>query len=135
MFTKAADDEMKEDIMLLFSTRDTHLRVVIATAAFSMGIDIPDVQQIYHWGPPSSIEAYIQEIGRAGRDKVDSCAILINKKNHYASRDIKDYTSNTDKCRRSLLFSHFVNYVDNDERIKCKCCDICKSCCNCELCK
>ena len=121
--------------MLLFSTRDTHLRVVIATTAFSMGIDIPDVQQICHWGPPSSIEAYVQEIVRAGRDKVDSCAILINKKNHYASRDIKDYTSNTDKCCRSLLFSHFVNYVDNDERIKCKCCDICKSCCNCELCK
>ena len=39
MFTRAADDEMKEDIMLLFGTRDTHLRVAIATAAFSMEID------------------------------------------------------------------------------------------------
>ena len=64
MFTRAADNEMKEDIMLLFGTKDTHLRVVIATAAFSMGIDIRDVRHIYHWGPPSSIEAYVQEIGK-----------------------------------------------------------------------
>ena len=56
MFTRAADDEMKEDIMLLFGTRDTHLRVVIATAAFSMGIDISDVRQIYHWGPPRRLD-------------------------------------------------------------------------------
>ena len=63
MYTRAADDEMKDDIMLLFNKRDTHLRIVIATAAFSMSVDIPDVQQIFHWGPPSSIEAYVQEIG------------------------------------------------------------------------
>ena len=116
--------------MLLFGTRDTHWRVVIATVAFSMGIDIPDVRQIYHWGPPSSIEAYVQEIGRAGRDRADSCAILINKKNRF-----KDYTSNIDKCRHSLLFSHFVSYINNNDYIKRKCCDVCKLCCTCDMCK
>jgi len=63
MYTRAAEDDMKEDVMLFFNLRDTHLRIVIATAAFSMGIDIPDVQQVYHWGPPSCVEAYVQEIG------------------------------------------------------------------------
>ena len=43
----------------------------------------------------------------------------------YSSREIKDYTSNIDKCRHSLLFSHFVSYVNNNDYIKCKCCDVC----------
>ena len=59
MYTRAAEDDMKDDIMLLFNTKDTNLRVVIATATFSMGIDIADVRQIIHWGPPSSVEAYV----------------------------------------------------------------------------
>lgn len=91
MYTRAAEDDMKDDIMMLFNTNDTNLRVVIATAAFSMGIDIADVRQISHWGPPSSVETYVQEIGRAGRDGADSFAILINKKSRHCSRAIKDY--------------------------------------------
>jgi len=48
MYTRAADSDMKDEVMSLFNSRDTHLRVVIATAAFSMGVDIADVQQIIH---------------------------------------------------------------------------------------
>ena len=126
---------MKEDVMLFFNQRDTHLRIVIATAAFSMGIDIPDVQQVYHWGPPSCVESYVQGIGREGREGTSSCAILIAKKNRNASKDVMDYASNTNVCRRSLLFGHFVSYVHYDNYIKSKCCDICKQSCDCALCK
>lgn len=133
MYTRAAEDDMKDDIMLLFNTKDTNLRIVIATAAFSMGIDIADVQQVIHWGPPSSVEAYVQEIGRAGRDGADSFAILINKKNRHSSKAVKDYTKNTDRCRRLILYGYFVKYDDNDY-VKCKCCDICTLSCKCEIC-
>ena len=131
MYTRAAEDDMKDDIMLLFNTKDTNLRVVIATAAFSMGIDIADVRQIIHWGSPSSVEAYVQEIGRAGRDGADSFAILINKKNRHSSKAIKDYTKNIDQCRRSILYGYFVNFNCDSDYVKCKCCDICTLICKC----
>jgi RecQ family ATP-dependent DNA helicase len=80
------EPEERERVQKAFC--DSRLEAVVATIAFGMGIDKPDVRTIIRTALPSSVEAYYQEVGRAGRDGKPSRAILMFS---YADLRIHEY--------------------------------------------
>lgn len=74
------------------------VRILIATNAFGMGIDHPDVRLVLHYQAPASMEAYYQEAGRAGRDGLDSRCVLFF---HNADLSVQQFIISKETNRKS----------------------------------
>jgi superfamily II DNA helicase RecQ len=83
----------------------SELQVIVATMAFGMGVDKPDIRTVMHTALPGSLEAYYQEVGRAGRDGGASRAILMHT---YADRFTHDFFFDRDYPDVSVLESIYA---------------------------
>ena len=97
---------MKDEILKQLCSTRSIIRVVFATVAIGMGVDIPDIRQVIHVVLPCSMKAYFQETGRAGRDGTLSPACLfynnrdIGKNKVTMQDDMRYFCSSNDICLR-----------------------------------
>ena len=111
-------------------------RVVFATTALGMGVNIPDIRRLVHFGPPRSIEDLVQEIGRAGRDLCPSKALLLYTGTHLRKCDanVVEYAKSMTKCLRQILLQSFDTSCDKVQDTKLhECCTICHHNCKCDV--
>ncbi|RKU30711.1 hypothetical protein C6497_03270 [Candidatus Poribacteria bacterium] len=123
-----------------------NIDVIVATIAFGMGIDKPDVRFVLHAWLPSDLESYYQEIGRSGRDSERAeCLLLFNPDDedtinefiddgHPSQREgrIENLQKliawvNSKECRRKALLNYFGEQYENED------CGMCDNCCSAKM--
>lgn len=91
--------------------QDDKVKVMVATNAFGMGIDKPDVRLVIHIDCPDSIEAYFQEAGRAGRDGKKAYAVLLYSKSDEATLKKRVVDNFPDKDYIKTVYEHLSYFL------------------------
>ncbi|MBM3300739.1 MAG: hypothetical protein FJY85_12390, partial [Deltaproteobacteria bacterium] len=105
-------EEKKRDTARRF--KENELTLLVATKAFGMGIDKPNIRYTIHLGIPSSLEAFYQEAGRAGRDRRQSmCVVLFSDDHPDRSRQLLDLSIGAEEVAR--VFKETRDYSTDDD--------------------
>ena len=105
MFHSCTEAKIKDKTIEAFTSQSSPLLVVIATTASGMGIDVPNIRTIIHFGCCEDAESYVQAVGQAGCDGQPSKAVIFRKvgKQHN-SEQMKEY------CENNAICLHIMNF-------------------------
>ena len=115
-------------------------RVVFATVALGMGVNIPHIHQVVHLMVPRTIEEFFQEIGRAGRDGKPALAKMyynasdITTNRVGMTKEMRNFCLNDSKCLRLCLLEYFDGKQSSNYPAKHHYSSICTTQCSCEEC-
>lgn len=123
---------MKNFIVHEITKPNPTIRLIFATVALGMGLNAPSVTRVIHFRPPTTLEKYLQEIGRAGRTGLPSQAIMYYNNNDIAQNrkgldsTVRNFVLNKNECLRLHLLKYFGFEKCIYNGLKEFCCSNCK---------
>jgi ATP-dependent DNA helicase RecQ len=133
VFISETSEELKAQIIANFIQNSTATRIVTCTEAFGLGLDCKNIRQIIHYGASKSVESYVQEAGRAGRDNEKARAILLPVSSRLITKEMSCYHKQV-TCLRLYLFQSCLGSQSMTISPKCRCCSVCAKLCTCGHC-
>ena len=123
-------DDMKNHVIAELGKETCKVRLIFATVALGMGLDAPHIRHVIHYKPPTSLEKYFQETGRAGRDSMPATATLF-----YNNTDVRKnrpgitdamiaFCKSDNKCLRDKMLEYFGYEAPWDRNTE-LCCSAC----------
>lgn len=131
MFHSNTSDLVKENVKKDMSDTNGSIRILVATSAAGMGVNFKGVKHVINFGPPSDMDSFVQQYGRAGRDGSSATALLVynGKQCRNIDSDMKDYLDNKSRCRRQQILQAYN--AKPSSMCGHLCCDLCTDSCNC----
>ena len=155
-FHKSVGAEMEELVLTYFTKKECNIRVLVCTVAFGMGVNIPDIAMVVHWGLSESLQNYWQEVGRCARGtdqtgKAILFPIRLESNDRVFLEMVKGWKTEPKCMRYDILSKYKMEGIDtsnldslknrqpcNDNCIECnchlcRCCTFCKVTCQCNI--
>lgn len=150
LYTASTEEKTKTRIMKDFKDKEGKIKILVATIAFGMGINIPDIDIIVNWGAPKTVMSFWQEVGRCGRDGRQGWNVNYpygrSLSAQVTDKDVAHIMREKSECIRSKILRNFIvkgmdmrDLRSMEKKVECEvpcvsecCCELCLCCVNCK---